>query len=260
MPKIINKVSNWLLIRKALPKEVTMGFIPTMGNLHIGHASLLQRSKQENELTVLSLFVNPTQFNDCDDFKNYPRSIDQDISLAMNCGVDYILVPSQEELYPDNFTYKIINTIPKYQEAMFRPSHFDGVLTIVMKLLLLIRPTRSYFGEKDYQQFQLIKGLVEAFFLETKIVECETIRNEFGLPLSSRNNRLTEEQFQLAKYFSKIFHSSLSCDQIKDTLIQEGINVDYIEDYKGRRFAAIRIGDVRLIDNIPLPVSEKNNF
>ena len=258
MPKIINTVSNWLLVRKTLPKGVTMGFVPTMGNLHIGHASLLQRSKQENELTILSLFVNPTQFNDCSDFNNYPRSADQDILLATNCSVDYILIPSYEELYPDNFTYRITNTTSQYQEAMFRPGHFDGVLTIVMKLLLLIRPTRSYFGEKDYQQLQLIKGLIEAFFLETKVVECETVRNEFGLPVSSRNSCLTKEQFQLAKYFSKIFHLPLSCDQIKDTLIQEGINVDYIEDYKGRRFAAIRIGDVRLIDNILL--SEKNNL
>lgn len=251
MLEIINRMTEWVSIRKTLPKD-TIGFVPTMGNLHAGHASLLQRSKQENKLTILSLFVNPTQFNDHNDFKNYPRSIEQDISLATNCGVDYILIPSYKDLYPDNFTYKIINTTPPYQEGMFRPGHFDGVLTIVMKLLLLVRPTRSYFGEKDYQQLQLIKGLVAAFFLETEVVGCETVRTEFGLPLSSRNNRLTKEQFQLATYFSKIFHSSLSCDQIKNILIQEGIAVDYIEDYEGRRFAAIHIGDIRLIDNIPL--------
>ncbi|MFV9988813.1 MAG: pantoate--beta-alanine ligase [Coxiella endosymbiont of Dermacentor nuttalli] len=252
MPEIINTVSDWLSIKKTLPKEIATGFVPTMGSLHVGHASLLQRSKKENELTILSLFINPTQFNDRNDFKNYPRSEDQDITLAKNCGVDYILIPSYEELYPDNFTYKIINTTSQYQETMFRPGHFDGVLTIVMKLLLLIRPTRSYFGEKDYQQLQLIKGLAEAFFLETQIVECKTVRNEFGLPLSSRNNRLTKEQFQLAKYFSEIFHSSISCDKIKSALIQKGIHVDYIEDYRGRRFAAIHIGNIRLIDNFPL--------
>lgn len=253
MPEIINTVTDWLSARKTLPKESAIGFVPTMGNLHEGHGSLLLRSKQENELTILSLFVNPTQFNDLKDFNNYPRSVDQDVSLATNYNVDYILIPSYEELYPDNFTYKIINTAPPYQEAVFRPGHFDGVLTIVMKLLLLVNPNRSYFGIKDYQQLQLIKGLVEAFFLETEVVECETVRTEFGLPLSSRNQHLTREQFQLAQYFSKIFHSSLSCDQIKNALIQKGINVDYIEDYKGRRFAAVHIGDIRLIDNAPLP-------
>ena len=253
MPKIINIVADWLSVRKTLPKKIAIGFVPTMGNLHAGHASLLQRSKQENELTILSLFVNPTQFNDRNDFKNYPRSIAQDIALATDCDVDYILIPSYKELYPDNFTYKIINTVPPHQEAMFRPGHFDGVLTIVMKLLLLVKPNRSYFGEKDYQQLQLIKGLVEAFFLETEIVECETVRTEFGLPLSSRNSFLTKEQFQLAQYFSKIFRSPLACNQIKNSLIQKGINVDYIEDYKGRRFAAIHIGNIRLIDNAPLP-------
>lgn len=255
MLEIINRMTQWVSIRKTLLKN-TIGFVPTMGNLHAGHASLLKRSKQENELTILSMFVNPTQFNEYNDFKNYPRSIDQDILLATNYGVDYMLIPSYEDLYPDNFTYKIINTTPGHQEAMFRPGHFDGVLTIVMKLLLLVKPSRTYFGEKDYQQLQLIKGLVAAFFLETEVVGCETIRTEFGLPLSSRNNRLTKEQVQLARYFSKIFHSSsLSCDQIKKALIQEGIAVDYIEDYEGRRFAGIQIGNIRLIDNIPL--SEK---
>lgn len=253
MSEIINTVTDWLLIRKNLPKEATIGFVPTMGNLHAGHASLLLRSKQENKLSILSLFVNPTQFNDRKDFKNYPRSVEQDVSLARNYSVDYILIPSYEELYPDNFTYKVINTVPLYQESIFRPGHFDGVLTIVMKLLLLVQPNRSYFGVKDYQQLQLIKGLVKAFFLETEVVECETVRTEFGLPLSSRNKCLTKKQFQLAEYFSKIFHSPLSCDQIKNALIQKGINVDYIEDYEGRRFAAIHIGDIRLIDNTPLP-------
>ncbi|MFW0094652.1 MAG: pantoate--beta-alanine ligase [Coxiella endosymbiont of Haemaphysalis qinghaiensis] len=253
MSEIINTATDWLLIRKNLTKEATIGFVPTMGNLHAGHASLLLRSKQENKLTILSLFVNPTQFNDRKDFKNYPRSIEQDVSLAKNYSIDYILIPSYEELYPDNFTYKIINTAPPHQEAIFRPGHFDGVLTIVMKLLLLVQPNRSYFGVKDYQQLQLIKGLVKAFFLETEVVECETVRTEFGLPLSSRNKCLTKKQFQLAEYFSKIFHSPLSCDQIKNALIQKGINVDYIEDYEGRRFAAIHIGDIRLIDNTPLP-------
>ncbi|AJC50488.1 pantoate--beta-alanine ligase [Coxiella endosymbiont of Amblyomma americanum] len=253
MTEIVNTVDNWLLVRKNFKGSTSLGFVPTMGSLHAGHKSLLQLSKKENKLTVLSLFVNPTQFNDCNDFKNYPRSIDEDIILATNCGVDYIFIPSYTELYPDDFTYKITYiATSKHQETLFRVGHFDGVLTVIIKLLLLIKPTRSYFGEKDYQQLQLIKGLVKAFFLETKIVECAVIRNEFGLPLSSRNKRLTREQLQLAKYFSKVFHSPMSCDQIKKALTQKGIDVNYIEDYKGRRFIAVQIGSTRLIDNIPL--------
>ncbi|QHG92494.1 pantoate--beta-alanine ligase [Coxiella endosymbiont of Amblyomma sculptum] len=252
MPKVVDTISNWLLIRETLKKEISLGFVPTMGSLHVGHESLLRKSNQENKCTILSLFVNPTQFDDHDDFKNYPRSIDKDIDVASSCNVDYIFTPSYNEIYPDGFSYKIVHTTPQYQEELFRIGHFEGVLTIVMKLLLLIKPTRSYFGAKDYQQLQLIKGLVKSFFLDTTIVECETVRDEFGLPLSSRNSRLSKEQMQLARRFSKIFHSPFSCDQIKEALIQEGIDIDYIEDHKERRFAAVRIGGIRLIDNIPL--------
>ncbi|QTS84012.1 pantoate--beta-alanine ligase [Coxiella endosymbiont of Amblyomma nuttalli] len=250
MTKVINSLAEWQIIRKKLEK--TIGFVPTMGNLHIGHASLLQRSKQENTITVLSLFVNPTQFNDNNDFKNYPRSLDRDITMANNYGIDYVLTPTYEALYPDRYAYRIINTIHQSQEATFRIGHFDGVLTIVMKLLILIKPTHAYFGEKDYQQLQLVEGLVKAFFLNTKIVPCKTIRNEFGLPLSSRNHRLTPKEFQLAKYFSENFHSHASCDEIKEALLRRGIEVEYIEDCDDRRFAAVRIGNIRLIDNFVL--------
>ena len=250
MIKVIDSLVKWQTVRKTL--EGSIGFVPTMGDLHIGHASLLQRSKQENELTILSLFVNPTQFNEYNDFKNYPRRIEHDITMANNYGVDYVFMPTYEALYPDHYAYKIINAMNNSQEAAFRPGHFDGVLTIVMKLLILIKPTNAYFGEKDYQQLQLVKGLVEAFFLNTKIVACETIRNEFGLPLSSRNRRLTPEEYQLAKYFSENFHSHASCDEIKEALLRRGIGVEYIEDCDNRRFAAVRVGNVRLIDNFVL--------
>ena len=253
MTKMIDSLVTWQTIRKTL--EEPIGFVPTMGNLHTGHASLLQRSKQENTITVLSLFINPTQFNDNNDFKNYPRRLDHDITMANKYGVDYVLTPTYEALYPDRYAYKIVNVINHSKEAAFRPGHFDGVLTVVMKLLMLVKPTHAYFGEKDYQQLWLVKGLVKAFFLNTKIVACETIRNEFGLPLSSRNHRLTTEEYQLAKYFSENFHSRASCDEIKEALLQKGIGVEYIEDCGDRRFAAVRIGDIRLIDNFVLSES-----
>lgn len=253
MTKVIESLTEWQSIRKILSKNNSViGFVPTMGNLHAGHTSLLQRSTRENAITVLSLFVNPTQFNDDNDFKNYPRTLKQDISIANDCNVDYILIPADDDIYSDHYAYKIINTTVHSQEAIFRPGHFDGMLTIVMKLLLLIKPTRAYFGKKDYQQLQLVKGLVKTFFLETEIVGCDIVRNEFGLPLSSRNHRMNETQYQSARYFSEIFHSGASCDEIKKALIQRGIGVDYIEDRDGRRFAAIRIGDIRLIDNFAL--------
>ncbi|MBW5802678.1 4-phosphopantoate--beta-alanine ligase [Coxiella endosymbiont of Ornithodoros amblus] len=251
MTKAIESLNDWQLIRETL-NDFSIGFVPTMGNLHAGHLSLLERSKCENEITVLSLFVNPTQFNDKNDFKNYPRTFDQDIAMAKENELDYVLTPTNEALYPDHYTYKITNTTINNQEAEFRPHHFDGMLTVVMKLLLLTKPTRAYFGEKDYQQLRLVKGLVQAFFLDTEIIGCEIVRDEFGLPLSSRNRRLTENQYKLAQRFSEIFHSGTSCEDIKKSLIHEGIKVDYVEDYDDRRFAAVYIGNIRLIDNLVL--------
>lgn len=252
MTKIIKSLHYLKLIRKKLLiNNCSVGFVPTMGSLHDGHKSLLKRSKRENAITILSIFVNPTQFNDDNDFKNYPRTLKQDFIISKEEEVDYVLVPAYEDLYPDQYSYKLINTTCS-QEVTFRPGHFDGVLTIVLKLLLIVKPTCAYFGEKDYQQLQLVKGLVKAFFIETNIVSCEVVRNEFGLPLSSRNRRLTKNQYQLAKTFSKVFHSNVSCSEIKKTLIQEGIKVDYIKDCNGRRFGAVHIGNVRLIDNIIL--------
>lgn len=251
MTRVVKSLINWKAIRKNL-NDFSIGFIPTMGNLHAGHMSLVNRSKQENAITVLSLFINPTQFNNTNDFENYPRTLDQDIIMAKENKIDYVFAPTNEAIYPDQYAYKITNTTMHKQEAEFRSGHFDGVLTVVMKLLLLVKPTRAYFGEKDYQQWQLIKGLLEAFFIDIEIIACEIVRNEFGLPLSSRNRRMTDAEYRLARRFSEIFHLDTSCEEIKQALIQEGIKVDYVEDHNGRRFAAVYIGDIRLIDNIIL--------
>jgi pantoate--beta-alanine ligase len=249
MTQIIQTLSEWRELRRNLDHD--LGFVPTMGNLHQGHLSLLERAKAETKISVLSIFVNPTQFNNGDDYVHYPRTLEQDFLLAQKAKVDYVFVPSFQEIYPDGYAYQVNEVeFSETLEGAFRPGHFTGMLTIVLKLLMLAQAKRAYFGEKDYQQVELVRGLTQAFFIETEIVTCPTIRNEFGLPHSSRNKRLTPEQYELARHFPALFHSALSCEEIKRQLEEKGFAVDYVEEYYGRRFAAVKLGDIRLIDNI----------
>lgn len=252
MTKIFTSVKEWQTFRsQPLFNNKSIGFVPTMGNLHNGHESLLKRAKQENDYTILSIFVNPTQFDNKNDLIFYPRTLEQDKEIAERSSVDFILVPEYADLYPDNYCFQVIETeFSQLMEGQTRPGHFSGMLTIVMKLISLVKPQRTYFGEKDFQQLQLVKRMAEAFFLDTKIVACETVRDELGLALSSRNSRLTQEQYQLATYFPKILQQPFAVHEIKNELIKAGFVVDYIVDYDGRRFGAVRVGEVRLIDNI----------
>lgn len=249
--KIIHTVAEWRMIQKEFNlSSENIGFVPTMGNLHAGHQSLLQRSQQENTVTVLSIFVNPTQFNNTDDLAKYPRTMEQDYQLATDSGVDFIFAPTYSEMYADNYRYQVCeNELSHLLEGMHRPGHFSGMLTMVMKLLQLIKPTRAYFGEKDFQQLQLIKEMVSAFFIDTEIIACPTMRDKNGLAMSSRNNRLTEQQYQLALNFPRLLRMQLPLPEIIDRLTNLGFTVDYIEEFQGRRFGAVSVGDVRLIDN-----------
>lgn len=249
--KIFNNLSEWLKFRKTLPHEQTLGFAPTMGNLHQGHASLFLTSVKDNALTVSSLFINPTQFNRIDDFNLYPRTLDNDLKIMEDSGVDFCILPQDKEIYHDSYTYQINeNQLSLLLEGQHRPGHFQGVLTVVMKLLQITRPTSAYFGEKDFQQFSLIQAMVNAFFMNVDIKMCPTIREKSGLACSSRNNRLTKEQRLLADEFAGVFHQrGKSCLEIIAEIKAKGIVVDYVEEYQGRRFAAVVIGDVRLIDN-----------
>jgi pantoate--beta-alanine ligase len=236
-----------------LAHDVPLGIAPTMGNLHAGHKSLFVRSKKENEYTATTLFVNPTQFNKADDFTYYPRTLEADIELMNDAGVDFCILPTEQEMYADGYKYQIHeNELCKLMEGTHRPGHFNGVLTVVMKLLQLVKPTIAYFGEKDYQQYLLIKGMVEAFFMGIEIKSCPTVREASGLAYSSRNNRLTKEQKTLAEEFAHIFHQNQSPAVITETLKAKGVEVEYIEDYQNRRFAAVLIGGIRLIDNYSL--------
>ncbi len=248
--ELIQSIDSWRAIRRSLNNK-TVGFVPTMGNLHEGHISLVRRSVDENDITVLSCFVNPTQFNNTNDFENYPHTVQEDMDLCGAAGVDYFFSPEYDSMYPDDYRYKVTEKeISGMMEGEHRPGHFDGMLTIVLKLLLLMKADNAYFGEKDYQQLQLVEGMANAFFLDTRIVPCATIRNEFNLALSSRNGRLTEDQMALSRYFPEYLHSNHSCDDIVVALTEKGFEVEYIEEHKGRRFGAVRLGDVRLIDNV----------
>ncbi|PJD95087.1 MAG: pantoate--beta-alanine ligase [Legionella sp.] len=252
--EIFNSLTAWRHARAAFSTKKTIGFAPTMGNLHDGHASLMRASRAENDYTVTSLFVNPTQFNNPDDFTHYPRTLDADLALLEALGVDFCILPTQEALYPDAYNYQVSeHKLSTIMEGAHRPGHFNGVLTVVMKLLQLVKPTRAYFGEKDYQQYLLIKAMTESFFLDTAIKACPTVRESSGLAYSSRNNRLNKEQKQQAETFAQLFHQpSLPINELVNQLQGQGITVDYIEDYQNRRFAAVHIGDIRLIDNYAL--------
>jgi pantoate--beta-alanine ligase len=248
--QIISNLNDWVSLRNSLPKDLTLGFVPTMGNLHAGHASLFLASNKENDCTISSLFINPTQFNKPDDFTHYPRTREADIELMTNSGVNFCIFPTEQEIYADGYTYQVQeNQLCQLMEGQYRPGHFNGVLTVVMKLLNLTRPHRAYFGEKDYQQYLLIQGMAKAFFMNVEIKSCPTIREASGLAYSSRNNRLNKEQRILANQFANIFHQDKPCAMISEELAAAGISVEYIEEYQSRRFAAVMIGDIRLIDN-----------
>ena len=254
--KILESVSHYREWWQNQARNKTVGFVPTMGALHAGHASLLQKSKKENELTVLSIFVNPTQFNQKEDFEKYPKTWEQDLQIAESCGVDAIFAPSNPaELYPDQYQYQLSEKeFSKELCGEFRPGHFDGMLTVVMKLLQISKPTRAYFGEKDFQQLSLVQGMVSAFFMEVEIIPCETVREASGLALSSRNLRLNEAEKAIAPKLHQVMMSAENLEDAKSVLNNLGFEVEYLVDrntaFGMRRFAAAWLGKVRLIDNV----------
>ena len=251
--KIIKTISEWQALRQTLASQ-TIGFIPTMGAFHLGHISLFERSVQENELSVVSIFVNPTQFDDHRDFEAYPQTLQADTAILRDAEIDYLFLPDKDSLYPDGYTYRVEeNKLSQILEGAYRTGHFTGMLTIVLKLLLLVRATHAYFGEKDYQQLQLIRGLVNAFFLPTDIIAGDTVRDAEGLAYSSRNQLLKDEgDKRLAYLFASLLKEDMNCADIKACLLDHGVEVDYICDYDGQRHGAVRIGDVRLIDHVAL--------
>jgi len=232
----------------------TLGFVPTMGALHDGHLSLVRRSRGENDRTLVSIFVNPTQFDEPGDFGRYPRTVEEDLAMLRDESVEFVLMPGERDLYPDGFRYRVTEIEhSKVLEGACRPGHFDGVLTVVLKLLQLAAADRAYFGEKDWQQLSLVRGLADAFFLPTAIVGCATVREADGLALSSRNRLLSPSDRLKAPQFHRALSSCPSPDAAARVLGQAGFAVDYVAERDGRRLGAVRLGGVRLIDNVPLP-------
>ncbi len=273
--KVVYGVSEWLAVRAGLSASERIGFVPTMGALHEGHASLLSRSIAECEVTVLSIYVNPTQFNNPDDLARYPDTLSEDLHLAQILGVDFVVLPRYEDLYADDFRYQVHETEFSLDLCgANRPGHFTGVLTVVMKLLNIVRPARAYFGKKDFQQYRLIQDMCTAFFMPVEIVGCETVREADGLAMSSRNKLLDKPGREKAVLLHSALQSSLSDAEVCQHLQAHGFTVDYIVSRDGRRYGAVVVEceghPVRLIDNVasvdgsrpgakpPRPVGETN--
>lgn len=264
-----------LSVLKAQGKKV--GLVPTMGALHAGHASLVKRSVNENEVTVVSVFVNPTQFNDKNDLVKYPRTLDADCKLLEACGATYAFAPSVEEMYPEpdtrQFSYAPLDTV---MEGAFRPGHFNGVCQIVSKLFEEVKPHRAYFGEEDFQQLAIIREMVRQMQFDLEIVGCPIVREEDGLALSSRNARLSAEERENALKISQTLFKSrtfaathtVSETQkfVEDAIAAApGLRLEYFEIVDGNTLQKVGnwdqtsyavgcitvfCGDVRLIDNI----------
>jgi pantoate--beta-alanine ligase len=245
--KRVSEVKAWRQLSNSL------GFVPTMGALHDGHLSLVEKSKSQNEQTLASIFVNPTQFNDPKDLQNYPRDIEADCALLNKAGVDAVFLPEADEIYQDKYRYRISESeFSKILCGAFRPGHFDGVLTVVMKLLNIVQPHRCYMGEKDYQQLQLVKDMAATFFMSTDIVPCPTLREPDGLAMSSRNRLLSADQRERAPRLYQALRRSDPIPTVVQDLETFGFKVEYLEEHFGRRFVAAKLGHVRLIDNVEI--------
>lgn len=219
----------------------SVGLVPTMGALHAGHASLVERSVKENDVTVVSIFLNPTQFNDKKDLERYPRTLEADCLLLEKCGAQVVFAPSVDEVYPEPdtrvFSYPPTDAV---MEGAFRPGHFNGVCQIVSKLFDYVEPDRAYFGEKDYQQICVIRRMVEDLKMDINIVACPVIREESGLARSSRNTLLSDEERQLAAHIYRVLSESrkqqMSIAETHDFVVRE---IDAIEGLKVQYFSIV---------------------
>ncbi len=249
MPLVLRTVAECRAWRATQGRR--LGFVPTMGALHAGHATLFQRAKVANDLVLASVFVNPTQFDDPRDFNLYPRTLAADSALLDAAGVDAVFAPSVEEMYPNGTRYLVHeDELSGGLCGAHRPGHFIGMLTVVLKLLQIAQADRAYFGEKDYQQLELVRGLVKTFFVRTEIIAVPTVREADGLAMSSRNARLSPAERALAPRFHAALKSAPTADAARAQLEAAGFRVDYVEDREDRRFGAVHLGQTRLIDNV----------
>ncbi len=281
--KVISSVYQLTVFLANHPKKDSIGFVPTMGALHDGHASLLKKSLSQNALCICSIFVNPTQFNNKTDFKNYPNRLDKDIKLLRAIGCDVAFTPSKEAIYPNSFTSEVFDfgSLDKVMEGKSRPGHFNGVAMVVSRLFEIIKPKKAYFGEKDFQQLAIIKSLTAQKFKGIEIVPCSTFREKDGLAMSSRN-LLLDKRYRAAA--PRIYQRLLAIqDRAKNTSVtglrswienvykkDEDLVLEYFEiadadslkksdswsDFpKHIACIAVYAGTTRLIDNILLEIN-----
>lgn len=271
-------------LRKALDKEIAkghkIGFTPTMGALHMGHMSLIQKSAKQNDITVASVFVNPTQFNQKDDLVKYPRTLKSDADLLKSYGCDFLFAPSENQVYPKNLNTEVeldISHLTKSMEGPNRPGHFDGVVQVVKRLLDIVQPNNLYMGQKDFQQFSIIAFMLKKLKIKTKLRVCPIIREKDGLAMSSRNvrlakktrplcnviyNTLTETKLQLgkrtAKYLEKKAIEKMSQKPFKPEYFEivDGYTLEKVKKVENHKLivacTAVWAGKVRLIDNMIL--------
>jgi len=238
----------------------TIGLVPTMGALHDGHLALLRAARDENETVVMSLFVNPAQFAEDSDLARYPRDEARDLELADEAGVDLVFAPSRDEMYPPGFqTWVDVTEVGSILEGRFRPGHFRGVATVVLKLFSIVRPTRAYFGQKDAQQVEVIRTLIRDLALEVELRVVPTVRDPDGLALSSRNALLSPEERRRALTLSRALATRDRERALAELARSNGLQVDYVEvaDFDPPVLAgAVRVGSTRLIDNVVLEGDE----
>ena len=234
----------------------SIGLVPTMGALHGGHLALLRAARTENDTVAMSLFVNPAQFGDEADLARYPRDEERDLAVAREAGVDVVFAPSAEEMYPPGFqTWVEVTELGSILEGRFRPGHFRGVATIVLKLLAIVRPTRVYFGQKDAQQVEVVRTMIRDLALEVELRVLPTVREPDGLALSSRNVLLSAHERMRALALSEALATRDREAALALLEASNGIEIDYVEraDFDPPTLAgAIRVGSTRLIDNVPL--------
>ena len=237
MMKVISTIASLRSeLAKVRSEGKSVGLVPTMGALHEGHASLVRRSVIENDVTVVSVFLNPTQFNDPTDLAKYPRTLVADCKLLDSCGATIVFAPSVSEVYPEpdtrHFSYPPTDSV---MEGAFRPGHFNGVCQIVSKLFVMVEPDRAYFGEKDFQQIAVIRRMVADYSFKIEIVPCPVVREKSGLAMSSRNSLLTAEERQIASHIYQTLHESLiwakmmGVDEVRLRVIEQINNIDGLQ-------------------------------
>ena len=247
--KIVDLQNELFEVRKEGKK---IGLVPTMGALHQGHASLVKRSVKENDVTVVSVFLNPTQFNDKADLERYPRNLDADCKLLEECHADYVFAPSVKEMYPTpdyrQFNFPPVTTV---MEGAKRPGHFNGVCQVVSRLFYIVRPDRAYFGEKDWQQIAVVKRLVKYIDMNVEIMECPIVREADGLAMSSRNSLLTPEERAIAPNIYKVLKESVEYSKnhtveethnkvVDDINAIDGLEVEYFEIVDGNTLLDVK--------------------